>query len=117
MSHIRAWAASAAKQKLEAYEYAPGPLGPDEVEIAVEYCGICHSDLSMLDNDWGMTMYPFVPGHEVVGRVIAVGEHAKGVAIDQRVGVGWNAGSCTHCRRCVAGDQHLCARVQATIVG
>ena len=117
MSHIRAWAAHAAGGALEAYKFDAGSLGPEEVEIAVEYCGICHSDLSMLDNEWGMTTYPLVPGHEAVGRVVAVGEHAKGVRVGQRVGVGWNAASCLHCRSCIAGDQHLCPGVQPTIVG
>lgn len=93
MSSIRAWAAPAAGRALEPYEFNVGPLGPEEVEVAVEYCAICHSDLSMLDNEWDMTTYPFVPGHEAVGHVVAVGEHAKGIEIGQRVGVGWQADS------------------------
>lgn len=117
MPRIRAWAARAPRAQLERYDYAPGPLATEDVEIAVEYCGICHSDLSMLDNEWSMTQYPFVPGHEVIGRVVAIGEDVKGVKVGQRVGVGWNAGSCTQCRSCLRGDQHLCAQVQPTIVG
>ncbi len=66
---IRAYAAHSPKGELKPYEYEPGPLGDEEVEIAVSHCGICHSDLSMLNNDWGMTKYPFVPGHEAVGKV------------------------------------------------
>ncbi|MBX9811697.1 MAG: NAD(P)-dependent alcohol dehydrogenase [Burkholderiales bacterium] len=116
MSFVRAWAAKAAGGVLEAYEFDAGVLGPEEVEIAVEYCGICHSDLSMLNNEWGMTAYPLVPGHEAIGRVVAVGGHAKGVRVGQRVGVGWNAASCLHCRSCITGDQHLCSSVQPTIV-
>ena len=65
-------AAPGAGQPLEPFTYTPGPLGGEEVAIAVESCGICHSDLSMLNNDWGMTTYPFVPGHEVTGRVVAL---------------------------------------------
>ena len=114
---IRAWAAAAAGRKLEPFEYDPGPLGPDEVEIAVEYCGICHSDLSVLENEWGNSVYPYVPGHEAVGRVVALGEHARGLKVGQRVGVGWNAGCCLHCKPCLAGDQHLCPNAQATIIG
>ena len=89
MTKIRAWAAMAPGQKLERYEYDPGPLCEDEVDIAVEYCGVCHSDLSMIDNDWNFTTYPIVPGHEVVGRIVAMGSQAKGLEIGQRVGVGW----------------------------
>lgn len=117
MTVIKAWAAQAPRGELQAYQYNPGPLGTEEVEIAVEYCGVCHSDLSMLDNEWGMTTYPFVPGHEVIGRVVALGEDVKGLQIGQRVGVGWNAASCEHCAACLSGNHHLCVRVQPTIVG
>ena len=65
---IHAYAAKIAGAPLEPFEYDPGTLKDEEVEINVEYCGICHSDLSMLRNDWGMSQYPFVPGHESGGR-------------------------------------------------
>lgn len=117
MSTIHAWAAQAAGGRLEPYEYDPGPLGDEEVEIAIEYCGICHSDLSMLDNEWGMTTYPFVPGHEGIGHIVALGAQAHGLSVGQRVGIGWNASSCMHCAQCIAGRQHLCAQVQGTITG
>ena len=117
MATIKAWAARAVGERLEPFEYDPGALGADEVEIAIEHCGICHSDLSMLDNEWGMTVYPFVPGHEGVGRVVALGAQAKGLAIGQRVGIGWNAHSCLHCEQCIAGRQHLCQEVLGTITG
>ena len=77
MATIKAWAARAVGERLEPFEYDPGALGADEVEIAIEHCGICHSDLSMLDNEWGMTVYPFVPGHEGVGRVVARSEERR----------------------------------------
>lgn len=117
MPTIHAWAAQRAGGPLEPYEYDPGALGPEEVEITVEHCGICHSDLSMLDNDWGMTAYPFVPGHEAIGRVSALGGQAKGLHVGQRVGLGWTASSCMHCRQCLSGEQHLCPSAQGTIVG
>jgi uncharacterized zinc-type alcohol dehydrogenase-like protein len=117
MTRIKAWAAPAAGKRLEPFEFDPGPLGPDEVEVAVEHCGICHSDLSVIDDEWGGSVYPLVPGHEVVARVAAVGPHSQGLSIGQRVGIGWTAGSCMHCRWCLGGDQHLCAKAQATIVG
>jgi alcohol/geraniol dehydrogenase (NADP+) len=117
MPMIRAWAAPAAAAPLEPFEYDPGPLGGDEVEIAVEHCGVCHSDVSLVDNEWGRTRYPFVPGHEAVGRVVALGDAVPGLVPGQRVGLGWNARSCLHCNQCVAGDPHLCARVQPTLGG
>jgi uncharacterized zinc-type alcohol dehydrogenase-like protein len=117
MPTIRAWAAHAPGSPLEPFEYDPGALAADEVEIAVEHCGICHSDLSLVDNEWGRTRYPFVPGHEAVGRIAALGAAVPGLVPGQRVGLGWNARSCLHCRECVAGRQHLCARVQGTLAG
>lgn len=114
---IRAWAAHGAKQPLKPFEFDAGPLGPEDVEVAVEHCGVCHSDLSVINNEWGMSQYPVVPGHEAVGRVVALGELAKGLSIGQRVGVGWTATSCMHCRWCLSGDQHLCAKAVPTIIG
>jgi uncharacterized zinc-type alcohol dehydrogenase-like protein len=94
-----------------------GPLGPEDVEVAVEHCGLCHSDLSVLNNDWGVSQYPAILGHEVVGRVTAVGPSAKRLTVGQRVGVGWTSGSCMHCRQCMSGSHYLCPQAQPTIVG
>jgi alcohol/geraniol dehydrogenase (NADP+) len=117
MASIDAWVASGAKQKLVRQQIDLGPLGAEDVEVEVEHCGLCHSDLSVLNNDWGFSTYPAVLGHEVIGRVIAVGSASKGIAVGQRVGIGWTSGSCMHCRQCLSGDQHLCAEAQPTIVG
>src|SRR5579872_6509870 len=116
MAKIRAWAAMGPNQKFVPYEYDPGALKPDEVEIAVRHCGICHSDLSVLNNEWGVFPYPYVLGHEVVGEVVALGQHAKGLQIGQLVGVGWFCGSCMCCKQCIAGNQNLCPTVAATII-
>jgi alcohol/geraniol dehydrogenase (NADP+) len=117
MPTYHAYAAPSAKAPLEPFTFDPGPLGPEEVEIEVSYCGVCHSDLSMLNNDWGMSKYPFVPGHEVTGTVSALGEQAKGLKTGQRVGLGWWSQSCLSCHECLSGDHHLCSSVQGTIVG
>lgn len=92
-------------------------LGPDQVEIGVENCGICHSDLSMKKGDWGITTYPFVGGHEVIGIVRQVGEFVRNVEVGQRVGLGWYSGSCLACSTCLDGDQNLCPDAEGTIVG
>src|SRR5215471_7222242 len=117
MQELKAYAASRPNGPLEPFSFDPGPLGPEEVEIKVSHCGLCHSDLSMLDNEWGMSQYPFVPGHEVAGTVVALGEAAKGLKLGQRVGLGWYSHSCLACRECLSGEQHLCATGQGTIVG
>ncbi|KXI26897.1 NADPH-dependent aldehyde reductase Ahr [Paraglaciecola hydrolytica] len=114
---IKAYAAMAPGAKFEAFEYDPGPLGKDEVELDVESCGICHSDLSMLDNDWGFTQYPFVPGHEVIGIVNSVGSDVTQIKVGQRVGLGWHSGYCNTCHTCQSGDHNLCASAQPTIGG
>ena len=117
MSKIRGWAVQAAKQPLVPYTYDPGELGPEQVEIAVESCGVCHSDLSVVQNEWGNTSFPVIPGHEVIGRVVALGSQTKGLTLGQRVGVGWTAESCMFCPQCMGGDHHLCRTATATILG
>ena len=114
---FKAYAATAKGQPLVPFEFDPGPLGAEQVEIKVDYCGICHSDLSMLDNGWGLTGYPIVPGHEVAGTVVAVGHQVKRVKVGDRVGLGWFSGSCMACPQCIAGDHNLCATAEQTIVG
>jgi uncharacterized zinc-type alcohol dehydrogenase-like protein len=113
----KAWIAKAAKAPMVLETIDPEPLGEEDVEIAVEHCGLCHSDLSILNNEWGISRYPATLGHEVIGRVTALGPHAKGLALGQRVGVGWYCGSDMQCRQCMSGNHHLCPSAQATIVG
>lgn len=114
---IKAYYADKPHEELKPFEYDPGQLGDEQVEIKVEYCGICHSDLSMLNNDWAMTQYPFVPGHEVVGTVSALGRSVKKLKIGDRVGVGWYSGSCMTCEWCMSGNHNLCASAEATMLG
>lgn len=114
---FHAWASPERGAKLSPFDYDPGPLGPEEVQIRVESCGICHSDLSMIDNEWGNATYPLVAGHEIVGVVEAAGDFAKGVKSGDRVGLGWFAGSCMSCRPCLSGRHNLCASAEQTIVG
>lgn len=114
---IKAYAASKAGGELEPFEYDPGALAVDQVEIDIESCGICHSDLSMLDNDWGMTEYPLVPGHEIVGRIAAVGEGVTHLKPGQTVGLGWFSQSCMTCNECMSGNHNLCATAEGVIVG
>src|SRR5438477_893815 len=95
--NYEAWVAKAAKQPLVLETVDLGPLGAEDVEVAVAHCGVCHSDLSVCTNEWGISQYPAILGHEVTGHVTAVGPHAKRLKVGQRVGVGWYSGSCMHC--------------------
>ena len=113
----KAWVAKGVKQPIVLESVDLGPLGAEDVEVVVEHCGLCHSDLSVLNNDWGNSQYPAILGHEVTGRVTAMGPNAKGLAVGQRVGIGWFLGSDMHCRQCMSGNHHLCPQAQATIFG
>lgn len=100
---------------IQEFEYDLPELKGDEVDITVESCGLCHSDLSMLDNDWQMTQYPFVGGHEVIGTVSRVGDQVPNLQVGDRVGLGWNCRSCMHCDQCIGGNQNLCLAAEGTI--
>ncbi len=117
MAEIRGLATHAAGAQLLPYKYTVGELGSQEVEIRISHCGICHSDLHLIDNDWGLSKYPFIPGHEIVGTVTAVGSEVASHKVGARVGVGWQADSCGVCEWCRQGDEHLCAKAQPTCVG
>src|SRR4030095_11597445 len=115
--NYKAWIAKSAKQPMVLESVDLGPLGAEDVEVAVEHCGVCHSDLSVFNNEWGISQYPAILGHEVVGRVTAMGPNTKGPRVGQRVGVGGSSSSCMHCHQGMSGSHHLCPQVQATIVG
>lgn len=117
MSKIKSYAAIKQDKPLELFEFSLDAPGPEDVDIDVQYCGICHSDLSMIENQWQMTSYPLVPGHEVAGIVRAVGSNVTNLKPGDRVGLGWYSKSCMTCEACMAGDHNLCANAEATIVG
>ncbi|WP_371185767.1 NAD(P)-dependent alcohol dehydrogenase [Thalassotalea maritima] len=113
----KAYSAPSASQPLELIEKQDKVIGAHEVEIEVLYCGICHSDLSMLDNAWGLSEFPLVAGHEVVGKITKTGAHVKHLHVGQAVGLGWHSDYCLSCHSCMSGDHNLCASAEATIVG
>lgn len=114
---INAYAAQEAGAKLQAFEYELPTIGKEDVDIKVHYCGVCHSDMSMINNEWGLSAYPLVPGHEIVGEIIAIGTEVKGLHVGEKVGMGWYSESCMHCNQCMDGKQHLCGKAEGTIVG
>jgi len=114
---IKCYAAMERGAVLKPFAYEPAPLGPFDVELAVTHCGLCHSDIHLIDNDWQVSNYPLIPGHEVIGVVRERGPAVTEVAIGQRVGVGWQSGACLQCEWCVGGDETCCPREEATCVG
>jgi uncharacterized zinc-type alcohol dehydrogenase-like protein len=116
-TEIHGLAVHAAGAQLVPYKYDPGELNPSEVEVKVSHCGVCHSDIALIDNDWGSSRYPFVPGHEITGAVTAVGSEVRGLTVGERVGIGWQADSCGVCEWCLQGDEQLCAKAQPTCIG
>jgi uncharacterized zinc-type alcohol dehydrogenase-like protein len=116
MSQIQGLAAHAAGAELLPFKYEPGELGPQEVEIAISHCGVCHSDLHLIANDWGISQYPFIPGHEIIGKVKAVGAEVRSLAVGQRVGLGWQSNSCGICEWCSRGMENLCPASEGTCV-
>lgn len=100
------------------FSFDPGPLGAEDVEIRVEHCGLCHSDLSVIDGEWGPAAYPVVGGHEVISTVVALGPaQARGLKLGQRVGLGWMSGSCMACAPCLSGQPQMCRAGVPTIIG
>ena len=116
MPLFQGFAAHAAGAELLPYKYDPGEIKPNEVEIAISHCGICRSDVHMVDNDWSISQYPLIPGHEIVGKVTTTGSAVLGLLSGDRVGVGWQANSCGHCEWCLQGEENLCADSQGTCV-
>lgn len=112
-----AWSAAAAGAQLEQLPIKLPELGACEVRLRVSHCGICHSDLHLLDGDWGSSQFPLVPGHEVIGEVVATGNAVRQLQVGQVVGVGWQADSCSVCEWCESGEENLCRAHQPTCVG
>ncbi len=116
MAQIHGLAAHAAGAELLPFRYEPGELGPLDVEIGISHCGICHSDLHLISNDWGISQYPFIPGHEIIGKLTAVGSAVRSLKIGQRVGLGWQSNSCGECEWCMRAMENLCPSLEATCV-
>ena len=114
---IKAWEAKSAGASFERTEYDPGPIAGDEVEIAVQSCGLCHSDMSLHEDEWGVTRFPLTPGHEVIGTISAVGPNVSHLKVGDTVGVGWFSRSCLTCDPCMHGDHNMCRSVEQIAVG
>ena len=110
MSLARGYAAHSHTDPLIPYEFERRAVGPDDVRIEILYSGICHSDLHQARDDWGGSIYPMVPGHEIIGRVVGVGPGVSRFAVGDRVGVGCLVASCRECEQCLAGQEMFCTQ-------
>lgn len=112
---VHAFAALQKKSPLTPFSYRAADPGPYEIEVDITHCGICHSDIHLIDNDWGTSRYPLVPGHEIIGLVRRSGP-AVAISPGTRVGIGWQRSACMECDECVSGRENLCLRHEATCV-
>ncbi len=114
---INAYAAMAAKKNLQKFQYEPKELGPWDVEVKISHCGICHSDVHLIDDDWAIGSYPLVPGHEIVGVVTALGSNVTHLKNGLRLGIGWQRNACLTCEFCARGEENMCTQNEAICVG
>lgn len=110
MTTFTSYAALEPKTKLQVWQYEPEPLKNDEIEVQVTHNGLCHTDIHMRDNDWGVSKFPLVAGHEVVGIVTDVGEDVTNIQTGDRVGLGWIRNSCRVCYHCLQGEENVCKK-------
>lgn len=105
---INAYGAEASTAPMQNLQINRRDLTSHDVEIEILYCGICHSDLHAVHNDWGGTVYPIVPGHEIVGRIVKVGEQVSKFKVGNLAGVGCIVDSCRECEHCHDGNEQFC---------
>lgn len=106
---VKAWGATAADAPLNELEIPRRQNTAHDVEIEILYCGICHSDIHTVRSEWGPATYPVVPGHEIIGKVISVGDHVSKYKIGDLVGVGCLVDSCRECEHCKEGEEQFCS--------
>ena len=115
-TQITGYAAKTIGESLKPFTYAPPKLGGNDVRVAVTHCGVCHTDIQAIDDYYGITPFPFVPGHEIVGFISEVGRQVSGLKEGDRVGIGWQARSCGKCKWCLEGEPQLCMEIGDTTV-
>ena len=116
MSALRVlgYAAKAVGGQLELFQYVSPELKEHEVRVSITHCGVCHTDIQAIDDYYGITPFPFVPGHEIVGHVSALGSAVIGLKEGDRVGIGWQGRSCMQCEWCLKGETQLCMDIEHT---
>jgi len=107
-SVVLGYAAMAKGQELEQFNYEPPKLKSHDVRVTITHCGLCYTDIHGIDDYFGITAFPFVPGHEIVGHVSEIGSEVTGLRKGDRVGIGWQGRSCMECEWCLKGEEQLC---------
>jgi uncharacterized zinc-type alcohol dehydrogenase-like protein len=115
-THITGYAVKVMGETLVPFTYDPPNLGEHDVRVTVSHCGVCHTDIQAIDDYYGITPFPFVPGHEIVGFVSDVGREVSNLKEGDRVGIGWQARSCGKCEWCLKGETQLCMEIADTTV-
>jgi uncharacterized zinc-type alcohol dehydrogenase-like protein len=110
MLPTRGYAVKSATSSFEPFDFNRRAVGPKDVLIQIMYCGVCHSDIHQAKNEWGGSMYPMVPGHEIVGKIVQVGSDVKKFKAGDLAGVGCFVDSCRECSNCKADEQQLCEK-------
>ena len=105
---FQAYASLKVGEKLQTWQYEPQALGPNDVEVAITHNGLCHTDIHMRDNDWDVSSFPLVAGHEVIGNVTQIGPDVTSIQVGDRVGCGWIRNSCRSCDACLRGEENVC---------
>jgi uncharacterized zinc-type alcohol dehydrogenase-like protein len=108
MANTKAYAAHSEESGVAPFDFDRRDPRPDDVSIEIDYCGVCHTDIHFAQNDWGATIYPVVPGHEIVGRVTSVGSDVSTYQVGDVVGVGCMVDSCRTCSACESGLEQYC---------
>lgn len=108
MIQVKAFAAYDAETPLKPFEFERKEVGANQVQIEILYSGVCHSDIHTAKGDWGPAIYPLVPGHEIVGRIIKIGDDVKNFKVGELAGVGCFVDSCRHCQSCLEGEEQYC---------
>ncbi len=108
MTPVKGYAAPEAKIPLEPFKFERREVGAHDVQIEIQYCGVCHSDIHQVRDEWGGSIFPMVPGHEIVGKITKVGDHVTKFKVGQTAGVGCFVDSCRTCPSCVAGLEQYC---------
>jgi len=108
MIPVKAFAAYDAETALRPFEFERKDVGPNQVQIEILYSGVCHSDIHTAKGDWGPAIYPLVPGHEIVGRIVKIGENVTKFSEGELAGVGCFVDSCRKCSSCLEGEEQFC---------